>query len=173
MSTLVSNYSAAPDTTAIAIALAGLVASTGLTGGQESTLVDNTGNKFLGAKVTGQIMTGTGPTAGGLICIYAYEILKVVAGVASLPIAGGTALTGVDAAASFDVEQRNQLGLMQVIPVNSTSNRAYPVSFGLEPQFDGWMPMKWGLWITHSTGVALNATATNHWLHFAGMRLDF
>lgn len=172
MSTLSTNYASTTDTTAITITLASLGSSTGLIAGQESTVVDNTSNKYVGAKVFGQFRTGTSPTAGGLFLVYAYEPLKAVSSTFTYPIAGTTALTGADSAKTFEAEQRGVLKLAASIAVNATTGRDYGFSFALEPLFGGWMPLKWGLFVTHSTGVNLDSTGGNHWIHYVGTKLD-
>jgi hypothetical protein len=173
MSTLITNYASVTDTTALTITLASLASSSSWLTGQASTVVDNTSNKYVGAKVSGQIRTGTSPTAGGQILIYAWEVLKIASSTASFPIATTTAFTGTDAAATFELEQKTVLKLAQAITVNGTTGRDYGFNFALEPLFGGWMPLKWGLFVTHSTGVNLDSTAGNHWIHFTGTKLDF
>lgn len=166
------NYSSITDTTAITWTLASLATSSTLLVGRESTIVDNTSNKFLDVLVSGQIMTGTTPTVDKSILIYVSTPLKVVASAFTLPIAGATALTGIDAAATFDINQRNKLQLADAINVAATSDRAYSFAFSIAQLFGGIMPLKWGLWVTHDTVAALNATAGNHWAHYIGIKAD-
>jgi len=165
-----TTYSSITDSTAITITLASLATSATQVAGRESTVVDNTSNLFMDAEVSGQITTGTSPT-GGTISVYVYAPTKVVSSTFSYPIATTTALTAADAAATFEAEQRNQLRLGAVIAPNTTSSRAYSVlPFSVAALFGGVMPLKWGLWVSHNTGVNLHATAANHWLHYTGIK---
>ena len=45
---------------------------------------------------------------------------------------------------------------------SATSNRNYPLAFGTRATFGGSLPKKFSVFITHNTGVNLNATAGNH-----------
>lgn len=172
MATSSTNYSSTTDTTAITITLASLATSSTLVAGRESTVVDNTSNKYNDVIVTGQITTGTSPTTGKTIAVYLYAPLKVTSGTSTYPVAGSTALTGSDAAATFDAEQRSGgLRLMQTVSINSTSDRAYSFRFSIANTL-GYVPLKWGLWIVHDTGVNLNATSGNHWFHYTGIKYD-
>lgn len=173
MATASTNYSSVSDSTAITITLAGLATSSGLTAGRESTVVDNTTNKYLDALVSGQITTGTTPTVNTTIAVYVYTPLKVAGSTFTYPIATATALTAVDAAATFE---NGQLGgavrFACAATVNATSDRAYNFSFSVAQLFGGVMPLKWGLWVAHSTVVNLNATAGNHYFHYVGIKAD-
>lgn len=120
----------------------------------------------------GQITTGTSPTTAKTIAIYVYAPLKIVSSTSTYPIATTTALTGSDAAATFEAEQRNMLRLGAAISINATSDRAYSFNFSVAQLFGGFMPVKWGIWVTHDTGVNLNATSGNHWVHFVGLKAD-
>lgn len=167
-----TNYSSTTDSIAIPITLAGLVTSASLAGGRQSTIVTNAVNKFLDVAVTGRITTGTTPTTAKTLMVYVFVPSSVTAGASTYPIAGATALGEADAAATFDTEQRSG-GLMfaQSARVNATSDRAYTFSFSLS-EVVGYMPLKWGLFVTHDTVAALNATAGNHFFHYIGYKAD-
>lgn len=172
MATVSTNYASVTDSTAITITLAGLATSASMAGGRQSTVVTNVTNKFLDAAVTGRVTTGTTPTANKTIAVYLYVPTSVTASTFTYPIAGGTALGETDAAATFDAEQRKgALILADSVSTNSTSDRAYTFSFSVLDVV-GYMPLKWGLWVTHDTGVALNATAGNHFFHYVGLKAD-
>ena len=172
MATATVNYSSTTDTSALTITLASLASSSSLTTGRESTVVDNTSNKYLDYRVFGQITTGTTPTVNKTIAIYVYAPTKVASSSYTYPVATTTNLTGADAAATFEAEQRNMLRLGAAITVNATSNRAYTFSFNIAPLFGGFVPLKWGLFVTHDTAVNLNSTAGNHWIHTTGLKVD-
>lgn len=170
MATLSTSYASTTDTTALTITLASLATSSTLTVGRQSTVVDNSSNLYLDAILSGQITTGTSPT-GGLIQVWLWGLLKQASSAETYPIATTTALGATDAAATFDAEQRNRLALAASIAVNTTSDRAYAINpVGVATFFGGVLPMFWGVWVTHSTGVNLNSTAGNHWIHYVGLK---
>lgn len=174
MSTTTPNYDSTSDTNALTITLASLATSATLVAGRNSTIVDNRTTKYLDFIVQGQLTTGTTPTTGTFLQVWLYAPLKAASGTFSYPIATTTQLTESDAAATFETQQRDQLFLAASIAVNSTSNRSYPVRPFSVAQIMGLpvAPLKWGIFVTHSTAVNLNSTSGNHWLHWTGIKLD-
>lgn len=165
-------YDSVTDSTAITLTLASLATSASLVAGRESTAISNVSNQFLDAYVSGQITVGTTPTTAKSINVYVYALLKHVSSAASYPIATATALTGVDAAATFEIDQLNAVRLAASINIIATSDRAYSVApFSVAALFGGVLPIKWGIFVTHNTGVNLNATAGNHWFHWQGVKV--
>ncbi len=172
MATVSTNYSSTSDSTDIPITLASLVTSSSLTAGRQSTVVTNVSNKYLDCLVTGRVTTGTTPTTAKTIAVYIYVPLKVATSTFSYPIAGGTTLGESDAAATFDADQRSGgLVFAQAASINATSDRVYTFSFSVANQV-GYMPLKWGLFVTHDTAVNLNSTAGNHYFHYVGLKAD-
>lgn len=172
MATASTNYSSTTNTVDIPITLAGLATSATLVAGRQSTVVSNITNKFLDVAVTGQITTGTTPTTAKTLSVYIYVPIKVVDSVFTYPIAGATGLSEADAAATFSAEQRiGGLMFAQAAQINATSDRAYSFSFSVA-EVVGYMPLKWGLFVTHDTVAALNATAGNHWFHYTGIKAE-
>lgn len=172
MATATINYHSTTDSADLTITLASLATSSSLLAGRESTVVDNTSNKYLDALVSGQITTGTSPTNNTTIAVYVYAPVDLNSSTFVYPVATATALTGADAAATFEATQRDQLKLGATITVNNTSDRKYSFVFSVAALFGGVMPLKWGVWVTHSTGVNLNATAGNHWITYTGIKAD-
>lgn len=138
------------------LTLASLGTSSTWVAGRESTAITPAA-PVTDYMVTAKITVGTSPTAGTYIQVWAYASLD-----------GSTypdVLTGSDAAATLtSAGIRNAaLVLLKAIEVDATtSNRAYymhPVS--LRRAF-GVVPAKWGVFVTHNTGVNLNATGGNH-----------
>lgn len=172
MATVTTNYSSTTDTSDLTITIASLASSTGRLAGRESTVVDNTSNKYVDVLVTGQITTGTTPTVSTGIEIWVYNPIDLNTSTYVYPIATATALTAADAAATFEVNQKNQLKLGASILVNATSDRKYLFSFSIAQLFGGLMPLKWGIWISHDTAVNLNSTAGNHWITYTGYKYD-
>lgn len=131
---------------------------------RESTVVDNTTNKYTDALLGGQIMTGTTPTVNTTIEVYLYAL------------ADGTVYTGgasgSDAAYTADGEEL-LFPVAQIIQIDATSNQGYvfgPVS--VAAAFGGTMPSKWGVVVKNASAVALNATGGNHFIKFIGVKTD-
>ena len=164
MATTTMNYGS---WTSLTITLASLATDADLAAGRESTVVDNTSNKFMNVLCGGKITTGTSPTAGKTIQIYVYG-----------DITGTTEygdLSGSDAALDFVDEERRDthVQLAHVINATATSDQTYWVKpFGIARLFDGVMPQKWGLWIVHDTAVNLNSTGSNHAFSYIGIKYD-
>lgn len=162
-------YDSTSNTNAITITLASLATSATAVAGRESTVVDNSSNLYDDYLVSGQVTVGTTPTVNTQIQVWVYAPLKIASGTATYPIATATDLTGSDAAATFEVDQKNQLKRAAVANIIATSDRAYSFSFAIAPLFGGIVPVKWGIFVTHNTGVNLNATSGNHWFHYTGI----
>lgn len=152
------------------LTIASLATSSTLTTGREVGLLDNSSNQYVDMQIMGQIMTGTSPSAG-TIALYAWSALKRVASANTYPQAGTTQVTVADAAATWDAEQLNNLPLIWSSATNTTSNRPYSINVkSLRALFGGSMPIYAGIYLAHSTGVNLNATAGNHWIHWSGIK---
>lgn len=170
MATTSISHSSTTDSTAITITLASLASSSSYAG-RESTVIDNTSNLYLDALVTGQVTVGTSPTTAKGIYVYVYTPLKVASSTFTYPVATATALTGSDAAATFEIGQLGgAVKLAGVASTIGTSDRAYNFAFSVAQLFGGVMPLKWGLWVYHDTAVNLNSTAGNHWFHYTGIK---
>lgn len=153
---------------ALTITLASLASSTGKLTGRESTAVSNTTNKYVDALVGGKITTGTSPTTGKTIEIWVYGAVNDTPTYPDV-------LDGTDSDETFgdDGSKFAALKLAKVINTDNTSDQTYWVApFSVAQLFGGVMPTHWGLWVTHDTGVALNATAGNHEFKYTGIRYD-
>lgn len=160
MASTIKTLYPATSSVALALAIAALASDSTLLAGRASTAVDNTTNLDLDHLVSGLITTGTSPTAGTTIEVWAYADYKTAAGVPTYP----NAITGTDANKSITSLNVKLGALRQValITVDATSNQGYhfaPVSIAA---LFGGMPKFWGLFVVQNTGVALNATAGNH-----------
>ena len=172
MAIVTTNYGSTTDSTAITITLAGLVTSGSMVAGRQSTIVTNVTNKFLDAFVTGRITTGTTPTVDKTLAVYVFVPTSVAASAFTYPVATITALGETDAAATFEAGQRTgSVIFAQAATVNATSDRVYTFSFSVA-EVVGYMPLKWGLFVTHDTVAALHATAGNHFFHYVGLKAD-
>ena len=150
--------------TAITITLAALATSSTLLVGRASTVVDNTSNLYLDYSIGGFVTTGTSPTASKEIDIYLYGSSDDTP---TYPCGGtiGTNITGSDAAFTFATSdiQNSGLKLLSVIATSATSNEQSSVSpTSVASLFGGYVPWKWGVFLTHNTAVNLHATAGNH-----------
>ena len=152
--------SAYASSSALTITLASLASSSTLVAGRSSVYVDNTSNLYLDYKISGKITTGTSPTAGTFIEVWAYTALE------DTPTWPDT-IAGTDAAktlTSVNVKYA-ALKLITVITIDSSSNETYyfgPYSLAWLPGLGGNPPFYFGVFVVHNTGVNLNSTGGNH-----------
>ena len=148
--------------TALTITLASLATSAGLTVGRQSTVADNTSDLGIDAIVQAQITVGTTPTANTWIELWAF-------GTADGTVYGGAAGASD---AGLTPTDKSTMRLLEVIPVPvTTSNVAYiSGSHSIQNAFGGTMPRKWGVFVTHNTGVNLNATGGNHTVKYTAVK---
>jgi len=149
---------------AVPITLAALASDATLLVGRASTAVDNTVNLDLDHLVSGVITAGTTPTVSKEIQVWAWASFKTAAGVPSYP----DSISGTDAAKTITSANIKFSALRPVatITTDATSDRAYhfaPVSIA---SLFGAMPKFWGIFVTHSSVAALNATAGNHTIEY-------
>ena len=153
--------------TALTIGLASLGSgSAGVyTAGRESTSVDNTTNLDCDHILSGQITTGTGPTASRSINVYVAAPLSVSSGTPTWP----DVLDGTDSAETFTSANvmNGIVKLAASITTDSTSDRAYTFSgVSVASLFGGSLPPFYVVYVAHDSGVNLNATAGNHLIHY-------
>jgi hypothetical protein len=147
-------YGTASDLT---ITLASLSTDANLLTGRESTAIDNTSALVLDYLVSGKITSGTSPTAAKSIEVWAVGSWD---GTNWPDVFDGT--DSAETITSADIKA-SVCRFVAAMATSSTSNVAYhfgPVS--LAAAFGGVLPPKIVLFVTHSTAVALNATAGNH-----------
>lgn len=130
--------------------------STGLVG-RESTAIDNTSALALDYIISGKITTGTSPTTARTIEVWA---------IASWD---GTTWPNVFDGTDSDetittVNHKNAICRpIAILTTDNTSNRQYDFAgVSLAQTFGGIVPPKFVFFVTHNTGVNLNATAGNH-----------
>lgn len=147
---------------ALTITLASLATSSGLTAGRESTSYDNGTAKDPELWLSGKITTGTSPTSGKTIQVWAI-----------VPIENTTptwpdVFDGTDSAETVtSASVLNSCGvLVHTIVVDSTSDRTYPIApKALSPYFGGVVPKTVSMFVVHDTVAALHATGSNHALY--------
>lgn len=150
----------ATSSVALTITLASLASDTNLLVGRASTAVDNTTNNDIDHLLSGGITTGTSPTAGTIIEVWAWASYKTVSGTPTY----APFFSGTDSAATISSTNSKLSAVRQLttITVDSTSARTYfftPVSIAA---LFGSMPKFWGVFVVHNTGVALSSVSGNH-----------
>lgn len=167
MATQTINYSS---NTTITLTLTSLATSSTWIDGRESTEVDNTSNKYVDALVQGTVVVGTTPTANTVINVFVWGADTSLA-TTPLDVLDGTdsdetvTNTGV-------LYSAFRLGGAINVLVN-TSDIAYPVSpFSVAQLFGGVMPKYWGLFVSHNTGVNLNASNNTGRFTYVGVKYD-
>lgn len=149
---------------AYTITLASLASSATLVAGRESTAVSNTTNKYLDYLVGGKITTGTTPTVDKTIEIWLYGSVDDTPTYPDV-------FDGTDSAETITSEnvKAGSLKILDRLFIDATSDRAYwfgPI--GIARAFGGRVPKNHGIFVTHDTGVALNATGGNHAISHTG-----
>lgn len=154
-------YAASADLT---ITLASLATDANLLTGRESTAVDNSTNKYIDYLLGGKITTGTTPTDAKEIRVYVGALINDT----TYP----DVLDGTDSAETITSAGIRDAGLRlaAVIATNNTSDRAYyfgPIS--VAALFGGSLPLKFVVFVTHSTAVNFNSTGGNHVISVTGV----
>lgn len=169
MATTSVNYSS-NTTITCGLASTPLASSASFVAGRESNEIDNTTTKYNDALVQGKVTVGTTPTANTTIAVYVWG--------------AGTSLatTAIDVLDGTDSDETltntgvlySALRLAATISViATTSNITYNIApFSVASKFGGVLPKFWGIFVTHNTGAALNATAGNHSFSFNGIKYD-
>lgn len=136
------------------ITLASLASDTNLLAGRAGTAIDNKDtDDAIDALVGGLVTTGTSPTASRQIEVWAYGSYD--------DTNFSEDITGSDA--NKTLVTKSTLRLLTIIPTNNTSDKAYRWGpFSIAQAFGGAMPVQWGIFIVHNTGVNLNSTSGNH-----------
>jgi hypothetical protein len=135
-----------------------LASSSSRTGGVESAVVDESSEQNVGELVSGFVTVGTNPTVNTQIDIWVYAAINDTPDYPDV-------LDGTKSAETITSEnvRNSALKLAASIIVDSTTGRTYPVApFAVEALFGGVLPKRWGLFLSHNTGAALDATGTNH-----------
>jgi hypothetical protein len=140
--------------TALTITLASLATDAALVAGRESTAVDQKDtDDAIDVLVGGKITTGTSPTASRQIEVWAYGSYD------DTEFSG--AATGSDA--NLTPTAKTTMQLLVIIPTSATSDVTYKWGpYSVAQAFGGMVPVQWGVYVVHNTGVALNATGGNH-----------
>lgn len=150
--------------TAMTITLASLASDTNLVAGRESTALDQKDSlDAIDVLVGGKVTTGTSPTASRQIEVWSYGSYD------DTEFSGSA--TGSDA--NLTAIGKTGMRLLMVIATDNTSDRTYkwgPLS--IAQSFGGVIPVQFGIFMVHNTGVALNATGSNHELYYTTVKFE-
>ena len=149
--------------TVITNAVASLASDTNLLAGYESAVINNETDGFDDIILSGKVMTGTSPTNARQI-----EVWAVAWDSNAWPdVFDGT--TGAETITSAEIKSA-LCKCVAILPTNATSDRPYPFSgISAKQVFGGAVPSRFVLFVTHNTGVNLNATAGNHEFRYQGI----
>src|SRR5690242_3154860 len=141
---------------AMTCTIASLATDANLLVGRESTAVDQKDtDDAIDCLLGGKITTGTTPTAAKQIEIWLYGSYDDTEFSASA--------SGSNAGLTLTAESKTLMRLFTIIPTHSTSDTAYKFGpYSVAQCFGGVLPVQWGVWIVHNTGVNLNSTGGNH-----------
>ena len=146
------------DTVALTCTLNSLASDTNLLAGRQCTAISNVTNNDLDAIISGQFKVGTSPTSGNLIYVYAFGPRLVSSGTPTYPDTLGA--TDANVSITSANIRNNTLKLVCALTVDATTGRVYDIPpTSLAMLFGGSLPLRWGLWVVHNTGVALDASA--------------
>lgn len=154
--------------TTITFSTASIATSATFVAGAESTQIDNTTNLFVDALVEGLETVGTTPTANTQIQVYVWGSHTSLATTARDVLDGTDSVETLTSAGIRDSFMK--MAAVAVVDA-TTSDRGYPLGpFSVAALFGGTMPQFWGLFLTHNTGVNLNAIAGNHVWKYTGVK---
>jgi len=164
MSTVAISYAASAT---ITIAPENVASSSDFTAGVESTAIDNSSNLYVDALVAGTWTSGTTPTTNTQVCVYVYAQRDDAP---TYPdTIDGTSSAETITSAGILASALRLLGVMTVD--SNTSNRAYWLApCSVAQAFGGILPQRWGIFISHNTGVNSNTTAGNHVWKYQGVK---
>jgi hypothetical protein len=140
------------------------------TAGVESNVISNLTNLFDDVLVSGKWTAGTSPTAGKQVDIWVYApISDDLASSTTYPdVIDGTA--SAETMTSENVRNAS-MRLGASLQIDVTDNRTYYCApFSVAALFAGVMPTRWGLFITHDSGVTSNTTGSNHAWTYIGVQ---
>lgn len=157
-----------PNSVALTITLASLASTTADPPvGRESAEVLQSTDLAEDCLIDGLITTGASPTASRRIRIWAWG-----AGLEGANVRRPAGVTGGDAGLTPATNYRTAWALLHVIDTTSTSNFGYTFAgLSLRQAFGGmFLPVRWGLFVDHNTGVNLNSTGANHAIRYTPMK---
>lgn len=139
---------------ALTITLASLASSV-VGVGRQSTMVDNSSDRFGRITLYVRVRVGTSPTAARSIRVYLIRSDKIASGTIHRSDNAGASDAGLT------VKNATLVGVLYVDAATSD------LDYYAEIVVDAPGP-EWGVAIVQDTGVNLNSTGTNHWVRFVG-----
>lgn len=141
---------------AFTLTLNSLGSSSTLLAGRASTAVDNTASLYLDYLISGDVKMGTTPTTATFVEVWAYAIRGDDT---NYPLS----ITGTDAAFSMPSFGSKQSGLAKLgsiyVDLTTTGQVFDFATTSLAGAFGGSCPSKFGLFVVHNCGAALDAAA--------------
>jgi hypothetical protein len=136
--------------------------------GRESSLIDNTTNRYDDALVSGWVKLGTSPTDAKSVDVWVYA--QHMDGSSYVDVFDGTDSDETIA----HVNIRNSgLRLAATAVTDNTTGRVVPFApFSIAALYGGVMPLKWGIFVTHDTVAALDSTNGNHSFNYVGITYE-
>lgn len=153
----------------ITLDLTSLASSADWTAGRESDVIDNSTNKYVDALVSGSVVVGTTPVINTTIAVFAYAQHDDTPTYQDVFDGTGSAETVTSAGVLAGVTKL--LGTLKVD--STTTDREYwlaPTS--VAQVFGGILPKRWGLFVSHNTGVALKSTLNTGKWKYTGVKFD-
>jgi hypothetical protein len=131
--------------------------------GRESAEINQATDRAVDVLIDGKITTGTSPTAGRRIRVWAWA-----GGFDGTTVRRPAGVTGGNAGLTPGAWYKTTFELIQWLDTSSTSNVEYTFAgVSLRQAFGGlYLPARWGIFVDHNTGVNLNSTAGNHELRY-------
>lgn len=140
---------------ALTVTLASLASSTS-GAGRQSTIVDNTTERYQRLLIYAKITLGTSPSGNTNVLLYLIRDDNDATTPHRTDGAGAS-----DAA--ITIKNARLIGSMQAGSSPSTGDALYGEFVVDEPG------PKWGIAVVHNTGVNLDATPGNHWVRYVGV----
>jgi len=153
----------------ITLDLTSLASSADWTAGRESDVIDNSTNKYVDALVSGSVVVGTTPAINTTIAVFAYAQHDDTPTYQDVFDGTGSAETVTSAGVLAGVTKL--LGTLKVD--STTTDREYwlaPTS--VAQVFGGILPKRWGLFVSHNTGVALKSSLNTGKFKYTGIKYD-
>lgn len=149
---------------AVTITLASLASDANLLAGRESSAIDNTTNLDLDHLISGNIRLGTTPIVSKSIEVWAFASMKTASGTPTYPdVMDGTDSNETVTSANVKTGYLRQVATMQT---DATTGRDFPFGPVSIASLFGGMPKFYGIFVVHSSGVALDATGGSHFIEY-------
>lgn len=143
-----------------------LASSSTFVAGWEFATISNVSNLDLDHQLSGVIEVGTTPTINTYIQIWAFAPLSYISASFTWPdVMDGTA--SAETWTSAGIRDGAAVILKTILVDATTSNRNYYFGgISIAAVFGGFLPIGYGVFVTHNTGVNLNSTDGNHQINY-------